>query len=108
MIQFIKRLFKRQQVDFNLLLQQGAMVIDVRSPEEYKLGHYKGSTNIPLNTLTQKIGLLKKNGKPVITVCRSGARSSMAQAMLLREGIDCYNGGAWTTFQQKVANSYVE
>lgn len=108
MIQLIKQLFKRRQVDFPMLLKQGALVIDVRSPEEYRLGHLKGSTNIPLNTLGQQIASLKKKGKPVITVCRSGARSGMAKSMLLREGIDCYNGGAWTSFQHKIANSHVE
>ncbi len=83
-------------------------MIDVRSPDEYELGHYKGSTNIPLNTLPQQMALLKKTGKPVITVCRSGARSGMAKSMLLRDGIDCYNGGAWISFQHKIANSHVE
>ncbi|MCU0333844.1 MAG: rhodanese-like domain-containing protein [Chitinophagaceae bacterium] len=108
MFQLIKKLFQRKQTNYALLLQQGAVVVDVRSPDEYRSGHIKGSTNIPLNTLGQQIASLKKKGKPIITVCRSGARSGMAKSMLLREGIDCYNGGAWTSFQHKIANSHVE
>lgn len=35
--------------------------------------------------------------RPVITCCRSGARSGMAADVLKRNGFECYNGGAWTS-----------
>jgi rhodanese-related sulfurtransferase len=42
----------------------------------------------------------KKKGKPVITVCRSGARSGMGKNMLKQHGIEAYNGGPWNSLQQ--------
>ncbi len=103
MIKLIRSLFgSRTEVDFVALVKNGAVVIDVRTPEEFKQGHAKNSTNIPLNALPQKLAELKKKGKVVITVCRSGSRSGMAKSMLLRQGIEAYNGGPWNVFQQKI------
>jgi len=63
-------------------------VVDVREPDEYKgvLGHIQGAKLVPLGTLTQRSGELK-NGKPVVVVCRSGARSAQATVLLRKEGL---------------------
>jgi rhodanese-related sulfurtransferase len=45
---------------------------------------------------------LKKAGKPVITVCRSGSRSGMAKAKLSSSGIEVYNGGGWQSLITKI------
>jgi rhodanese-related sulfurtransferase len=47
-------------VDYAALLKQGALILDVRSPAEYKQGHIKGSINAPLNELSKHISKLKK------------------------------------------------
>jgi rhodanese-related sulfurtransferase len=44
-----------------LILKQGAIILDVRSPGEYKQGHIKGSLNTPLNDLSQHITKLKRD-----------------------------------------------
>ncbi|MBI4370977.1 MAG: MBL fold metallo-hydrolase [Elusimicrobia bacterium] len=61
-------------------------VIDVRQPEEYRaeLGHVAGSRLIPLGELAQRLGEVPKG--PVVTVCRSGKRSSRGAAELIRAG----------------------
>ncbi|NNV57178.1 rhodanese-like domain-containing protein [Limnovirga soli] len=82
------------------LLSAGAIIIDVRSPEEFKGGHLHKSTNIPLQVLSQSINKLK--GKTVITVCASGGRSGMAATMLQKEGINAINGGGWHGLQSIV------
>ncbi len=82
-------------------LQKGAVVIDVRTKEEFTEGHVQGSKNIPLNTIGSRIQEIKKIGKPVITCCRSGARSDSAASILKQNGIDAINGGPWGN----VANS---
>lgn len=80
-------------VDFKQLLDQGAVVIDVRTPGEFKNGHVKGSINMPLNEIGNKIAQFK--GKTVITVCASGMRSGQARGILASKGITAHNGGPW-------------
>ncbi len=76
-------------------LQNGAVVIDVRTIEEFEEGHVQGSKNIPLNTIGSHLDEIKKLNKPVITCCRSGARSGSAATILKQHGVDAINGGPW-------------
>jgi rhodanese-related sulfurtransferase len=102
MFGFLKKLFGGPAVDYKSLLAKGALIIDVRTPAEYKAGHIPGSRNIPLDQIGSKSAELKKAGKPVITVCRSGSRSGMAKSKLLASGIEVYNGGAWQSLITKI------
>ncbi len=99
MIGFIKKMFG-PSVDFKQLLQQGAIILDVRSSGEYNGGHLKGAMNIPVDRIQQRINEIKTKGKPVITCCASGMRSSMAAGILQKAGIEAYNGGAWQSLNQ--------
>jgi len=76
-------------------LKEGAVVIDVRTAEEFAGGHVKGAKNIVLNSIPTKVGEIKKMNKKVIAVCRSGARSGQATSFLKQQGIDVINGGPW-------------
>lgn len=71
--------------DAKALVARGAMLIDVRTPEEYGSGHLVGARNIPLHELE-----LRKDELPrdvdLVLYCRSGARSSRARAMLRAAG----------------------
>ena len=91
-----------KKVDFKLLLSQGAVIVDVRSPGEFKSGHIKGAINIPLDQVKNKIGELKKKNKPIITCCLSGSRSGMAKRIISSAGIECYNGGSWNSLSYKI------
>ncbi len=64
-----------------------AQVLDVREPDEFtgSLGHIAGAKLIPLGSLTQRFSEMDK-GKPVVVVCRSGARSAQATVMLKNAG----------------------
>jgi glyoxylase-like metal-dependent hydrolase (beta-lactamase superfamily II)/rhodanese-related sulfurtransferase len=64
-------------------------VVDVREPDEFTgvLGHVPGARLIPLSTLNSKAADISKE-KPIVTVCRSGARSAQASVMLGRAGFD--------------------
>ena len=81
------------------LLEKGALIVDVRTPEEYRGGHIKESVNIPLNKIPNKVNELKRKNKPIITCCRSGARSGMAADQLRKAGIEVENGGPWNSVQ---------
>ncbi len=83
------------KTELHQALNTGALIIDVRSAQEYALGHIKGSQNIPLETLKNKIGEIKSYNRPVVTVCQSGRRSSTAQSFLQSNGIAAVNGGGW-------------
>ncbi|WP_206832560.1 rhodanese-like domain-containing protein [Alicyclobacillus fructus] len=63
----------------------GAQFVDVREPSEFRGGHVQGFRNIPLGELPAKSGELKKD-KPVVVMCRSGARSAQAARWLARHG----------------------
>lgn len=76
-------------------LENGAVVIDVRTIEEFEEGHVQGSKNIPLNTIGSHLDGIKDLNKPVITCCRSGARSGSAATILKQHGVDAINGGPW-------------
>lgn len=79
-----------------MLLENGAVIIDVRSKQEYSGGAIPGSENIPLGNLSSKIKQIKSLETPVITVCASGMRSGVAKGQLKAAGIEAYNGGPWT------------
>ena len=87
------------KVDLNELRATGAIIVDVRTPAEYKEGHIKGSINLPLQTLGDNLNKLKKD-QVIITCCRSGSRSGMAKRMLIRNGFkQVHNGGPWTNLR---------
>ena len=103
MIQTLKNLFGLgPKTDYKELLQNGAVIVDVRTKSEYQGGHIKGSINIPLQNLNGNLSRLKKD-KPVITCCASGMRSESAKSILKSNGFtEVYNGGGWTSLQYKL------
>ena len=102
MLTLLKKLFSGASVNYKEIMSRGAIIIDVRSASEFKSGHIAGSRNYPLAGIRTKLAELKKINKPVITVCRSGARSGMAKDILRSAGIEVYNGGPWTSLKTKL------
>ncbi len=76
----------------------GALIVDVRMPDEYAAGHVPGAVLIPLPEVPDRAGELPRD-VPVYVICRSGARSQRASEYLRPLGIDAHNvsGGtlAW-------------
>jgi phage shock protein E len=90
------------KVDFAELVKSGAVILDVRTPDEFKRGHIKGAINIPLQTLHNQLNRLNKD-KTIITCCASGMRSSSAKSMLASAGFkDVHNGGGWMSLNSKI------
>jgi phage shock protein E len=84
----VRRFLKGGKVAQNVvveLIKAGAQVVDVRSPEEFRDGSYRGAANIPVNELPRRMGELKKD-QAVVLYCASGARSGMAARMLKQAG----------------------
>ena len=86
--------------DVAAYLEKGAIILDVRTDVEYEEGHVEGSKHIVLDYLPDHIDELKELGKPIITCCRSGARSGSAETYLKQEGLDVINGGPWQNVDQ--------
>ncbi|MDP4208244.1 MAG: FAD-dependent oxidoreductase [Bacteroidota bacterium] len=75
-------------------LSNEPLIIDVRTPQEFKGGAYPGALNIPLDTLHEHINQLGKLSRDITVYCASGARSSYAQQMLIQSGFtNVKNGG---------------
>jgi len=70
-------------------------IVDVRTPPEFMGGNAKGSVNIPLQQIQQRLDEIKQMPQPVILCCASGARSEQATRFLKSNGIECENGGSW-------------
>lgn len=64
----------------------GAVLLDVRTPQEYGAGHIPGSQNIPLQSIDKVDAFIASKDTPLFIYCHSGARSSRAVRALTRMG----------------------
>lgn len=64
----------------------GAILLDVRTPQEYREGHIPGSKNIPLQTLDGAEIPAARKDTPLFVYCYSGARSRQAVGLLAQMG----------------------
>ena len=77
-------------------LQKGAVIIDVRTPNEFDQGRVPESVNIPVDRIAANAIRIKEMNRPVIFCCASGARSSQAVNIMKAKGLkEVYNGGSW-------------
>lgn len=81
-------------------LADDAVILDVREPDEWALGHAGNAVHIPLSDLPARLADLPEPGAgPLAVTCRGGGRSSKAVAWLTQQGFDVANldGGmlAW-------------
>ncbi len=100
MFSFLKKMLGGETVDLATIKANGAIVIDVRTPAEFKNGHGKKAINIPLGSIGGQIKKIKAYQKPIIVCCKSGMRSGQAKRVLKAQGIEVYNGGAWQSVEQ--------
>ena len=63
-----------------------AILLDVRTEEEYYEAHIDGSINLPLQKIENALNLISDKTKPLFVHCRSGARSAQAVAILKKMG----------------------
>ncbi|MCX6312859.1 MAG: rhodanese-like domain-containing protein [Bacteroidetes bacterium] len=102
MIQAIKNLLGMgPKVDLGELINQGAIIVDVRSKGEYAGGHIKGSLNIPLDQLSENLKKFKSKEQAILTCCASGMRSASAKGILKSKGYtNVHNAGAWQNLKR--------
>ena len=81
----------------------GAVLLDVRTPQEYREGHIPGSKNVPLQTIDKISSVADNKNVPLFVYCYSGGRSRQAASMLQHMGYNnVQNIGGIAAYQGKV------
>ena len=97
-----------KQPDINKALKEyaekeNAVLLDVRTPQEYRDGHIPGSKNVPLQTIDKVTSIVENKDAALYVYCYSGARSRQATAMLQQMGYtNVQNIGGIAAYQGKV------
>lgn len=65
------------------LIADGALIVDVRTPEEFKTSNYNGAINIPLADIEKNLHMFGIKNRKIIVYCRSGNRSGKAKKINL-------------------------
>jgi phage shock protein E len=88
-------------------LQSGALVVDVRTPEEFRGGHLRGAVNVPLGELAEELPRQVKDRNQVLLLhCLSGGRSGIATRRLKSLGYpNSFNLGSYSRARQIVESS---
>jgi len=73
--------------DLRAALAEGALVIDVREPDEFAAGRVPGARLVPMATVPQVLADLPRD-RPVYVICAVGARSAYAAQFLSQQGVD--------------------
>ena len=83
--------------------KENAVLLDVRTPQEYREGHIPGSKNVPLQTLDKVRSVVENKDAELFVYCYSGARSRQATVMLQHMGYtNVQNIGGIAAYQGKV------
>ena len=80
-----------------------AVLVDVRTPQEYREGHIPGSKNVPLQAIDKIASIAENKDTALYVYCYSGARSRQAAGMLQRMGYTKVNNiGGISAYSGKV------
>ncbi len=90
-------------------LPENALVIDVRSPAEFAMGHVEGALNIPVEAIApQNLTALDDKARTLVLYCASGMRSAYARNALMQLGYSkVINGGTAHETAQLTGKSLV-
>jgi phage shock protein E len=104
MFGIFKNIFsKKNTIQMEKSIKEGAFLVDVRTPAEFAEGHVKGSTNIPLDQVANQLDKFKEK-EQIIVFCRSGNRSGQAKMILEQNGFkNVINGGTWQDVKEAIS-----
>lgn len=99
-------LFRQKDINQGLLdfkAVEGAVLLDVRTAEEYRQGHIPGSINISLQTIDKVLLEISNKETPLFVYCYSGFRSGQAVNLLKGMGYtNVTNIGGISSYSGKV------
>ncbi|MGK7931655.1 MAG: rhodanese-like domain-containing protein [Microcystaceae cyanobacterium] len=83
-------------------INSGAILIDVRTPEEFAAGHIDGAVNIPYDQISERISEITEDKTRVIVLyCRSGGRATIAEKNLRSTGFtNILNAGGYSDLRE--------
>jgi phage shock protein E len=81
------------------LVAAGALLLDVRSPDEFSDGHIEGAVNIPVDQVDARLSSLPRD-KPIVVYCAMGSRSARAATLLAAAGFDVKNLGPMASWNR--------
>ena len=89
---FINKISKREAQPYDINIEElfrkqseGAIIVDVRSSQEYDEGHLNGAINIPYYEINNNVDkILKDKNQEIVLYCEAGARSKKAYKRLIR------------------------
>jgi rhodanese-related sulfurtransferase len=84
----------KRMPDLLPLLQEGAVLLDVRTEEEFVGCHIEGAVNIPLQELDRSLSIVREWKRPVVVYGADDQRSSRAVTKLRNHGITAFDGGS--------------
>lgn len=90
------KMFKRNMDDYEINMDelknkqnQGAIIVDVRSSQEYNEGHLIGAINIPYYEIKKNVNnIIKDKGQEIVVYCQEGVRSKQAYKILKKMKYD--------------------
>lgn len=101
-LDFLKRPDINQEVQ-NCANISNAVILDVRTSQEYREGHIPGSRNVPLQLLDGVEEVTDRKDTPIFVYCYSGSRSHQAAGMLAEMGYtNVKNLGGISDYRGKV------
>lgn len=89
-----------REMDIRTLLDQGAILLDIRTAEEFVGFHLPGALHIPFDELALNLESIRQWQQPVIVYGANDRRSSMAASRLRRWGIFALDGGSREDVQE--------
>ena len=82
-------------------VNQGAVIVDVRTPKEFQKGHVANALNIPIETLSKSLQQVPKN-RIIVVYCASGNRSGSATKLLTANGWTVYDVATQGDYERKI------
>jgi len=81
------------------MIDDGGLIVDVRTPGEYRSGHLPGAKLIPVGTISAKLAEFGDDkNRPIVVYCKSGSRSGRAESILKSAGFtNVFNGGGYSS-----------
>lgn len=84
-------------------VKAGALLLDVRTPEEFQQGHVEGAINIPYDKLADRLSELGEDkSREIVTYCQAGRRAEVAQQTLSKSGYqNAFSAGGYPKWIEK-------
>lgn len=85
----------------HIAAQNGAVIVDVRTPEEFAQNHVQNAINIPVEKIERLYYIIPKS-KEIIVYCKSGSRSHVAAVFLQKKGRKVYDVATQKDWQREI------